>query len=104
MVERRVDLNHPKISPKYQCYLFTLEPLDAETLDRLPPRQKELVEAVGSENGTYPAALANKTFGIGLVRAVFAKGLLGMDWVRQEAAPEEVHTREFKPAASRTDR
>ena len=97
LVERRVDLNHPKISPKYQCYLFTLEPLDAETLDRLPPRQKELVEAVGSENGTYPAPLANKTFGNGLVRAVFAKGLLGMDWVRQEAAPEEVHTREINP-------
>ena len=97
LVDRRVDLNHPKISPKYQCYLFTLEPLVAETLDRLPTRQKELVEAVGSENGTYPAALANKTFGNGLVRAVFAKGLLGMEWVRQEAAPEAVRPQGLNP-------
>ena len=97
LVDRRVDLNHPKISPKYQCYLFTLEPLDTEILDRLPWSQKELVEAVGAENGTYPATLANKTFGNGLVRAVFAKGLLGMDWVRQEAAPEAIHPRELNP-------
>ena len=86
-VDRRVALNRPKISPKYQCYLFATKSLDPETLDGLSPRQRQLLEAIESENGALPAVLANKTFGNSHVQSVMAKGLVGMDWVRQESPP-----------------
>ena len=91
LVDRRVDLPRPQISPKYQCYLATVKApdpeKDPEKLRGLPRRQEELLAAIDSENGAYPASLANKTFGHGVGQALVDKGLVALDWVRQEPSP-----------------
>ena len=87
LVDRRVDLPRPLISPKYQCYLTGVPTVDPETMRDLPRRQGELLAAIGFQEGVYPAALANKTFGHGVAQSLVAKGLVALDWVRQDAPP-----------------
>ena len=86
---RRVDLPRPKVSPKYQCFLAPAGALDGEKDQGLPPRQQALLTAIRSSsdaNQPFPAASANKVYGHGVGKALVDKGLVAMDWVREDTA------------------
>jgi primosomal protein N' (replication factor Y) len=87
LVDRRVDLPRPQISPKYQCYLTGVPAVEPETVQGLPRRQAQLMTAIVAQEGVYPATLANKTFGHGVAQSLVTKGLVALDWVRQEVPP-----------------
>ena len=91
-LRRQVDLPHPRVSPRYQSYLFrtgsnNAAAEEAEVRESLPRRQRELLQAVGAHYEKYPTASANKEFGYGVASALVEKGLLGLEWVRVEATP-----------------
>jgi len=95
-VSRRVDLPRPRVSPKYRCFL-----VPAPTADRQPTggemegtrpgslssRQRALLTAIRSSEEAYPASSANKVFGYGVARALVEKGIVAMDWVREDTTP-----------------
>jgi primosomal protein N' (replication factor Y) len=93
-LRRQVDLPRPRVAPRYQSYLFrtggngpSAEGAEAEALESLPRRQRELLRAVSAHHEKYPAASANKEFGYGVASALVEKCLLGLEWVRVEATP-----------------
>ena len=92
LVRRQVELPRPRIAPRYRCYLLPvgtdgLEDGWPEAPDRLSRRQMELLTAVRTQQAPYPSTLANKEFGYGVADALVGKGLLGMEWVKEEVSP-----------------
>jgi len=91
LVRRRVDLPRPRIVPRYNCYLLTVGTKDPEGDWPEPPggfpqRQLELLRAVRSQQAPYPMSLGNKEFGRGVAEALVRKGLLALEWVREETS------------------
>ena len=90
LVRRQVDLPRPRIVPRYNCYLLAVGTKDPEGDWPEPPgrfahRQLELLGAVRSQQGPYPMSLGNKEFGRGVAEALVRKGLLALEWVREES-------------------
>ena len=90
-IHRRVDLPRPRTF-RYVSQLFPASPQDdlghwPEAPDKLPARQEKLLQAVREQAGSYSTAQANKEFGSGVGNALVEKGLLGLEWVRQEGSP-----------------
>lgn len=100
-VSRRVNLPRPKVSPKYRCFLVSATTPGPQTTGRQPParqpllkeegslsaRQLALLAAIRSSDEAYPASSANKVFGYGVARALVDKGMVAMDWVREDTTP-----------------
>ena len=92
LVQRHVSLPRPRIVPRYQRYLFAADAAIAngegsEGHPALSERQAGLLAAIRESNGSYSYAIANKAFGSGVGQALVEKGLLGMEWRREEADP-----------------
>ncbi len=85
LVERRVDIPRPRISPRYDCYLRLAGTPDAGAVEELSGRQRMLAEAVSTEYGGFPVTLANKTFGQGTGQSLVNRGVAALDWVRHES-------------------
>ena len=86
-VNRRVDLPRPSVSPKYRCFLAPAPASSAEEEEGLPSRQRALLTAIRSSGEAYSASSANKVFGHGVARALVDRGIVAMDWVREETTP-----------------
>ena len=87
-VHRRVDLPRPRTF-RYDSRLFaTGEPDHSGRWPapsaRVTARQEGLLQAVREENGGYSTTLANREFGRGVGDALVEKGLLALEWVRQD--------------------
>ncbi len=92
LIRRQVDLPR-KRTFRYVSQLFpAAAPEDDGTGDaptyQLPGRQERLLQAVREQGGGYSTTQANKEFGAGVGTALVEKGLLGLEWVRQENPPE----------------
>lgn len=92
LIRRQVHLPQPR---RFHYVNQLLPAADSDTLDQWmetasprATRQKKLLQAVREQPSGYPAAAANKEFGSGVVNALVQKGLLGLEWIRQENAPE----------------
>lgn len=92
LIRRQVDLPRPRRF-HYVSQLFPAA--DSAILDqwsakggRRAPKQDKLLQAVREQPAGYAAAQANKEFSAGVVNALVQKGLLGMEWIRQENPPE----------------
>ncbi|MFQ6027815.1 MAG: primosomal protein N' [Dehalococcoidia bacterium] len=88
-VHRRVDLPRPRTF-KYESNLVAVSsrvvvPEGPEAESKVSPRQQDLLRAVREHGEGYPTALANKEFGAGVGNALVDKGLLALEWVRQDA-------------------
>ena len=95
LVRREVNLPRPRIIPRYICYLLPVgahvtanntEATWPEPPDRTPHRQLELLRAVRSQRGPFPMSLGNKEFGQGVADALVRKGLLALEWLREETS------------------
>ncbi|PKB63766.1 MAG: primosomal protein N' [SAR202 cluster bacterium Io17-Chloro-G2] len=96
-VSRRVDLPRPLVSPKYRCFLVpaatpgkqhpATQSQVMEIAGSLPARQQALLMAIRTSDEAYPASSANKLFGYGVARALVDKGIVAMDWVREDTTP-----------------
>ena len=88
LVQRRVDLPRVKTF-RYECYLIPAVGAVAELAEnqKLSPRQSKLLEAVQSYNQGYPVTLANKEFGRATSLNMVERGLLALEWLREERAP-----------------
>ncbi len=88
LVRRQVDL--PRVRTfHYECYLIPTvraagEPAGSQ---KISPRQSKLLEAVQSYNQGYPVSLANKEFGRPAGMSLVERGLLALEWIREERAP-----------------
>ena len=92
LVIRHVSLPRPKIVPRYQRFLFptgtaTVDMGNAEGHPELSERQSGLLAAIRESSGSYSYSVANKVFGSGVGQTLIEKGLLGMEWRREEADP-----------------
>ena len=92
LVIRHVSLPRPKIVPRYQRFLFptgtaAADMGNAEGPPELSERQSGLLAAIRESSGAYSYSVANKVFGSGVGQALVEKGLLGMEWRREEADP-----------------
>ncbi len=92
LVRRHVSLPRPRIVPRYQRYLFATDTPIANTEDakerpRPSGKQAELLSAVRESGRPYSYSVANKAFGSGVGQALVDKGLLGIEWRREEADP-----------------
>ena len=92
LIRRQVHLPQPR---RFHYVNQLLPAADTDTLDQWmetasprATRQKKLLQAVREQSGGYPAAAANKEFSSAAVNALVQKGLLGLEWIRQENAPE----------------
>lgn len=92
LIRRQVELPRPR---RFHYVNQLLPAADSDTLDQWSEksgsrasRQQKLLQAVREQPGGYTSAQANKEFGAGVVQALVQKGLLGLEWVRQENAPE----------------
>lgn len=92
LIRRQVQLPRPR---RFHYVNQLLPAADSDTLDQWSeksgsraPRQQKLLQAVREQPGGYASAQANKEFGAGVVNALVQKGLLGLEWIRQENAPE----------------
>ena len=88
-VHRRVVLPRPR-SFRYATLLFPTGTPDSlgnwpEMAIRMPGRQQRLLHAVREQKDGYSTTLANREFGSGVGDALVDKGLLGLEWVRQES-------------------
>ncbi len=88
LVRRRVDLPRPRTFP-YECYRIPTNgaPDEPAGSKKLSSRQSKLLEAVQSYNQGYPVSLANKEFGRVTSVSMVERGLLALDWIREERAP-----------------
>ena len=89
-VHRRVTLPRPR-SFRYATQLFPTGAPDSlgnwpELTVRMPERQQRLLHAVREQKAGYSTTLANREFGSGVGDSLVEKGLLGLEWVRQESA------------------
>ena len=105
-VHRRADLPRPRTF-RYASLLFLAACPDSlgnwpETTTRVSPRQERLLQAVREREGGYSTTLANREFGPGVGDALVEKGLLGLEWVRQESRvvddPDESYGEKALPA------
>ena len=92
LIRRQVELPRPR---RFHYVNQLLPAADTDTLDQWmetasprATRQKKLLQAVREQSSGYPAAAANKEFSSAVVNALVQKGLLGLEWIRQENAPE----------------
>ena len=88
LVRRQVDLPRARTF-HYQCFLIPTvgaagEPTGSQ---KLSPRQAKLLEAVQSYNQGYPASLAHKEFGRPTSMSLVERGLLALEWIREERPP-----------------
>ena len=88
LVRRQVDLPRARTF-RYECYLIPAygPPDEPAVSQKLSPRQSKLLEAVQSYNQGYPVSLANKEFGRVTSVHMVERGLLALDWIREERAP-----------------
>ena len=105
-VHRRVDLPRPRTF-RYDSRLFPTGVPDAQgnwppPAGSVPARQERLLQAVREQQDGYSTTRANRDFGAGVGDALVEKGLLALEWVRQEsrvvdaptmAGPDRVGTR-----------
>ena len=88
-VHRRVDLPRPRTF-RYASRLFPAGRRDSlgnwpQPAQRVTPRQERLLHAVREEASGYSTTQANREFGTGVGDALVEKGLLALEWVRQES-------------------
>ena len=88
-VHRRIDLPRPRTF-RYLTQLFPTGTPDSSGNwpgegVRVSGRQQRLLQAVREQVDGYSATLANREFGTGVGDALVEKGLLGLEWVRQES-------------------
>ena len=88
-VHRRVDLPRPRTF-RYDSLLFPAGNPDSlgnwpAAMARVSPRQENLLQAVREQGGGYSTTVANREFGQGVGDALVEKGLLMLEWVRQES-------------------
>ena len=88
LIHRRVNIPRPRTF-RYTARLLPAGARDIggqwpELEAELSPRQAGLLQAVREREGGYSTTQANKEFGSGVGNALVAKGLLGLEWVRQE--------------------
>ena len=88
IIYRRVTLPRPRTF-QYVSQLLPVGLQDdigqwLEPAAKLPPRQQKLLQAVRERGEGYSTTLANKEFGSGVGNALVRKGLLGLEWVRQD--------------------
>ena len=88
LIHRRVNIPRPRTF-RYAARLLPAGASDGwgqwpEPSVKLTPRQTGLLQAVREQEGGYSTTQANKEFGPGVGNALVAKGLLGLEWVRQE--------------------
>ena len=89
LVRRQVDLPRARTF-RYESYLIPAfgaadgEPAGSQ---KLSTRQSKLLEAVQSYNQGYPVSLANKEFGRPTSMSMVERGLLALEWIREERAP-----------------
>ncbi len=87
VVHRRVTMPRPRVAPRYETFLVPTMAGNGGLREALTQRQKDLLAAVGTYSELYPARLANKEFGSGVAKALFDKGLIGMEWRRVGGGP-----------------
>ena len=88
LVHRRVDLPRPRTF-RYDSQLFPTGGPDAlgnwpQSAMTVSPRQERLLQAVRERQDGYSTIQANREFGTGVGDALVEKGLLALEWVRQE--------------------
>ena len=88
-VHRRVDLPRPRTF-RYDSRLFPAAGPDAlgnwpQPASPVPARQERLLQAVRERLDGYSTTQANREFGAGVGDALVEKGLLALEWVRQES-------------------
>ena len=88
LIHRRVTLPRPRTF-RYDTQLLPTGARDdlgqwPEPAAKLPLRQQKLLQAVRERGEGYSTTLANKEFGSGVGNALVRKGLLGLEWVRQD--------------------
>ena len=72
----------------YESYLIPTEVTQINPiLNKLNDKQLGLLSAVQSQSAPYPTRIANKEFGRSTTVNLVNKGLLGMEWVRQDKNP-----------------
>ena len=88
LVRRKVDLPRSRTF-RYECYLIPMDSAAGESAgsQKLSPRQSKMLEAVQSYNQGYPVSLANKEFGRPTSMSLVERGLLALEWLREERAP-----------------
>ena len=95
LIRRQVDLPRPRIIPRYTCYLLPVGAQDPakdtretwpEPPARFPNRQLELLRTVRSQQGPFPMSLGNKEYGQGVADALVRKGLLALEWLREDTS------------------
>ena len=91
LVRRQLTMPRPRLAPKYEAFLTPS--FSTEAYLSLSHRQEGLLTAIREKNALYPATLANKKYGNGVAQALFNKGLVGMEWVRLDAATVSRPTR-----------
>ena len=88
LIHRRVDIPRP-LRFQYVSQLFPTGERDAAgqwpAAGKLPPRQERLLQAVREQEGSYSTTQANREFGANAGNALVEKGLLALEWVRQES-------------------
>ena len=104
-VHRRVGLPRPRTF-RYDSLLIPTGGPDAQgnwplPAGPVPSRQERLLQAVREQQDGYSTTRANRDFGAGVGDALVEKGLLALEWVRQEsrvvdaptlAGPDQVAT------------
>ena len=100
LVRRQVDLPRARTF-HYESYLIPAvgavgEPAGSQ---KLSPRQSKLLRAVQSHNQGYPVSLANKEFGRPTSTSLVARGLLALEWIREERAALVAHNSAGSPAS-----
>jgi len=72
----------------YESYLVAPDKSQIDAIeDKLSDKQSELLSAVRSQVGPYPTRIANKEFGRSPAVNLVNRGILGLEWVRQEKNP-----------------
>ncbi len=89
-IRRRVTLPRPRTF-RYAAQLLPAGRQDAagqwpSAPGQLSARQEKLLQAVRERSEGYSATQANKEFGAGAGNDLVGKGLLGLEWVRQESS------------------
>ena len=96
VIRREVSIPRPGVAPKYDAYLIPAPPpagLDGDNGEPPPTlsaRQQALLDAVRQPPGHLPLAEANREFGAAAVRALWDKGLAGMEWWRVSGGPPRI--------------
>ena len=86
-IERHIIIPRAK-THTYESYLISTEVTQIDpTPKNLNDKQLGLLSAVQSQSEPYPTRIANKEFGRSTTVNLIKKGLLGIEWVRQDKTP-----------------